>query len=573
MNDPDDVVALSERLQLALRAGGLGTWGWDKQSGSVEWDDRVLELFDMPTDAFAGTWQGWLDAIHPMDRAEVERTIDDAVATCADYSLRHRIVRQDGSVRWLAASGHITVNEQGDTTGIIGCIEDVTELVLADDAHREVAEMAVALAASEQRNRIELEFLAAINDLLSRCLSRSEVLTQLPDVVVSRLADWCGMFVSPGSDPDQSRSIPDMEAAAADPDLRDAIRALYAGQPWDPDAPTGLGHVIAQGRSELVTRIDDTTVDQLALDNSALFALDIRSSMLVPLVKRGRPIGALHLLRRSQAGPFDDEDLALAEAAAARIASSLTNLRLTEHERHIAVTLQQALLPDELPRIPGVSIAARYRASGPHNEVGGDFYDVFGIAENCWALVVGDVSGKGPGAASYTSLARHSIRMSAWHGDAPDAVLAWLNRALASASGTTFCTAAYATIQPLADGVLELACALGGHPQPIICRADGKIEVFGTCGTILGAFPENRSTVATTLLAAGDTVVLYTDGVTDVPPPYDLGNDELCELVGSCWREASDGDDLAERILAAVDHRLALTERGDDIALLVVNAV
>ena len=169
-----------------------------------------------------------------------------------------------------------------------------------------------------------------------------------------------------------------------------------------------------------------------------------RGSITVPLVKRGRVLGALQMVQHEDGRPYGAADLSVAEVAAARIASSLTNLRLIEHDAPHRHDAAEGPAAREIPSIPGVDIAVRYWASGEGSEVGGDFYDVFSIDDEQWAAVVGDVCGKGPEAAAVTSVTRHSIRMSAWHGDRPVEVLDWLNRALLPLDPGTFCTAAYA---------------------------------------------------------------------------------------------------------------------------------
>ena len=110
-----------------------------------------------------------------------------------------------------------------------------------------------------------------------------------------------------------------------------------------------------------------------------------------------------------------------------RAATAVDNARLFEERSHIARTLQHSLLPPQLPDIPGIEIAARYRPTGEGNEVGGDFYDLFETAEGDWAIVVGDVCGKGADAAALTGLSRHTIRAAAMQHRNPSTVLEMLN--------------------------------------------------------------------------------------------------------------------------------------------------
>ena len=152
----------------------------------------------------------------------------------------------------------------------------------------------------------------------------------------------------------------------------------------------------------------------------------------------------------------------------------------------MARTLQGSLLPRELPEIPGVELAARYLAAGEGNEVGGDFYDCFETGAGDWALVIGDVCGKGAEAAALTALARYTVRAAALQTRSPSAVLAQLNAALLrDRHDYRFCTVLYASLTPHEAGVSACLTA-GGHPLPLVLRAGGAVETAGTPGSLLG---------------------------------------------------------------------------------------
>jgi sigma-B regulation protein RsbU (phosphoserine phosphatase) len=221
--------------------------------------------------------------------------------------------------------------------------------------------------------------------------------------------------------------------------------------------------------------------------------------------------------------------------------------------------------------VPGVTIAARFRAAGETSEVGGDFYDVFGVGD-AWMVVVGDVTGKGPTAAAITSLARYTMRTAATYERSPGAVLARLNAALAAdPDRRQICTAVCARIEPTEDGTLRVALARGGHPAPYLIAAAGGAEPVGTPGPLLGAFDAGSWEERHFVVGAGDALVFYTDGVTDTRgEDGDLfGEERLSELlVGAA---ALDADEVAARI----DEALQAFEHGDqrdDVALLVLRA-
>ena len=239
---------------------------------------------------------------------------------------------------------------------------------------------------------------------------------------------------------------------------------------------------------------------------------------------------------------------------------------------YLARTLQQSLLPPELPTIPGVEIAARYRAAGKGNEVGGDFYDLFDTEEGEWVAVMGDVRGKGAKAAALTGLARHTIRAAAMQGLNPEGVLNSLNAALqrheVSDDSAQFCTVTYTLLQQSAGATKRMKIVSGGHPLPLVLRADGKVEEVGIPGMLLGVVPDPELQEAEVELNVGDAIMLYTDGVTDGRREGELfGEQRLRAVFGSCiGMNAEEIADLVER--SVVD--FWSDEPLDDIAILVL---
>jgi phosphoserine phosphatase RsbU/P len=183
----------------------------------------------------------------------------------------------------------------------------------------------------------------------------------------------------------------------------------------------------------------------------------------------------------------------------------------------LVTTLQRTLLPPELPDVPGLQTAAYYHAA-TRDEVGGDFYDLFAIARDRWGLFLGDVCGKGAAAAAVTSQIRYTLRAAAVYDPDPATVLGTLNTALRrdyERNDGRFCTAAFGVLTPSTDGFC-LSLASGGHPAPLLLRADGTAdyqEVGG--GPFLGVIDDVVFTSTTIRLGPGDTFLLYTDGLTE----------------------------------------------------------
>jgi serine phosphatase RsbU (regulator of sigma subunit) len=288
----------------------------------------------------------------------------------------------------------------------------------------------------------------------------------------------------------------------------------------------------------------------------------------VPLSARGRVLGALAAGFDRLAAADRDESLALLEDLGRRAALALDNARLYEERTATAQTLQRSLLPPDLPLIPGAQVAARYLAAGSGNEVGGDFYDCFATGAGEWAVVIGDVCGKGAEAAAVTALARYTLRASVLHSRAPARVLTELNEALLRQGlDYRFCTVLYASVTPR-EGGLEVLVATGGHPLPLVLREGGEVETAGRPGTLLGIVAEPEISQERVLLAPGDSLVLYTDGVVEASPVDDaLGPAPLARHLA---RQA--GRDAA-RIAESIERKALDVQGGrlrDDVAVVVL---
>jgi PAS domain S-box-containing protein len=559
---------LADRLAMALEASGLGTWRWDLVTGQVAWDERLEALYGFGPGEFPGTFEAYQERIHPEDRDRMLAVVATAREDRRPYRVEHRVVWPDGTLRWVQGSGQVTVDEvTGEVTGAIGCSLDVTALMEARLELAASVAAAEAAAESERAHRQRLEFLGRINDALAAAGTREEILARVTRAAVPRMGDWCLIYAEA-----EDGGPPERVAAHADPGREALAAALARDLAWDPQAPFGMPAVFRTGQPELLPSLDPDVVERVELPEAlkkVIRELTFRSVISVPMLRRGRVVGGLQFVMAESGRSYTEDDLALAESIAARVASALENRRLADRQRHIAVTLQASLLPERLPEIPGLESAVRYWAAGEGTEVGGDFYDLFDAGDGTWAAVIGDVCGTGPVAASLTSLARNTIRACAWRGDHAVTVLDWLNRALLETRPGWFVTACQVGLRP-AGGGFDVEITSAGHPHPVVVRADGRGEVVGAPGTMLGAFDQVRFETVVTHLGPGDTVVLYTDGICDVAPPHGLTEPQVVALFEAAAAEADDGEALADGIhdrLAAV---LPVDDRSDDIALLLL---
>src|SRR4051794_32210205 len=259
--------------------------------------------------------------------------------------------------------------------------------------------------------------------------------------------------------------------------------------------------------------------------------LPVRSYLAVPVMTSDGEVAGGLFFGHPEPGVFSEDDERMVAGIAEQSAIAIENARLYQERTRTARTLQRALLPPNLPAVTGVDLAATYRAAGEGNEVGGDFYDVFAQADGSYALVVGDVCGKGPQAAAVTALARYTLRAHAVAGLRPSYQLARLNDALLRQQSPGFVTVALARLELREHGA-HVDLAIAGHPLPILARAGGESGPLGEVGTPLGIIERPELPEVSADLEPGDLLAFYTDGVTEAAAPRRLLDElELARLV------------------------------------------
>lgn len=421
----------------------------------------------------------------------------------------------------------------------------------------------------ERRRRAQrLALLAEAGTVFARSLDYRTTLAEVAQLAVPRLADCCIVDVL------EPAGLHQLAAVHVEPANVPEIARLEREFPADPNEPhSAVGEVLRNGHAMLVPKVDEEFLAGVTRNQehrSAVRRLGMRSLIIAPLTARGRTLGAITLVIDSSDRQYDEQDLATARGLADRAALAIDNARLYEAQIEIATTLQRSLLPTELPAIPGVELAARYVAAGEVVEVGGDFYDAWEIPGDGYGIAIGDVSGKGPAAASMTALARHTVRVASLHEPTPSRVLTVLNgEILRYGARDMFCTAAYAHAVRSQDGGLDLTISRGGHPAGLILRADRRVEEAGQPGTLLGFRAEVELSDDRFHLSAGDALVLYTDGVTERRDGHLLFGEERLTAV----LQAIPADASADQITGLIDQ--AITDFSaeppqDDIAIMVI---
>lgn len=134
-----EAAASETRLRLAHEAARLGSWHWDMAAGVAVWDEALELMYGLPPGGFGGTFEAWLGTVHPDDHERVLAVVQEALDTRSPYVLQNRTVRPDGALQWIEAHGKVTVDENGNPSGTIGCVRDITEEKLQQEREQEAA--------------------------------------------------------------------------------------------------------------------------------------------------------------------------------------------------------------------------------------------------------------------------------------------------------------------------------------------------------------------------------------------------------------------------------------------------
>ena len=345
------------------------------------------------------------------------------------------------------------------------------------------------------------------------------------------------------------------------PELARKVRAL------DPQPGSAPEHVHSAGTSVILAHTDDTGILGAAPDGTpVLMLLGATSLLSVPITDGLTSYGALTLARTAGEGRFEIADLGLAEQLGQHLGVAIRVDRMFRHRSAVAEALQSSLLPATLPNVPGLDLAPAYQPASEGLEVSGDFYDAFPVAGG-WAIVVGDVCGKGQEAAAMTAAARHAIRALAhWNPDPAD-VLAKVNEVmLAGDYEERFVTAKLAYLR-WEGGRLRVTLASAGHPGPALVRPDGQVDLLSGGGLPLGLFPDADPHTEELELGEGDLLFFYSDGVTDArSPDMRYFEDSLAdELAGLAGRSAAE----TARMVQGLVNSFSQDDLRDDMTILV----
>ena len=459
-------------------------------------------------------------------------------------TIRYR-ARMTGETGWSRVKAKPLRGPDGTVRRSINVIEDITDLKHVEETQRLLAEAGRVLAGS-------LDF--------------EETLQRVARLAVPDLADWCMVDVL------GENGLERLAVGHADPEHA-ALAAEMRGVIVDQSAAIGPGRVARTGRAELHESVDAEHLRRSALNpehHRLIAGLGVRSAASVPMTVRGQRIGVMTLSTTTSGRTLGQDQLAVLEELGRRAAVAVDSARLYRQRSAIARTLQNSLLPPVLPEIAGVESAALYRAAGEGTDVGGDFYDLFSVADDEWIAVIGDVCGKGAEAAAVTALARYTIRTAAVRRRSPAAILHWLNDAMMRNDlEGRFCTIACVHLDT-AGPAIRMTIACGGHPPALLRRQSGEVREFGGIGTLIGLVPDPQLEDQRADLGPGDALVLFTDGITDARAPEKvIEPEELSDALRAV--PAGSAKRIVEQLAAFAVGKDGRPPR-DDIALLALRA-
>jgi len=473
------------------------------------------------------------DMTHPDDRpaeqALVRRLIDGMID---EYHLEKRYLRKDGSVAWVAVSRKLMRDAGGEPLYFIATVEDIEERVAREQNLRRSRDLTEAL------NSIDL----AVN-----------ALTDVDEIVRVAAESGC---VALGA---ESAAVLLHENGRWRPGhlYRFPLEHIPFHAPGDRTVP-----VAADDGSPLVV---EDALSHAHMDPNTMSQLDIRALITVPLRFRGEDLGVIYFNYHTDTHRFTEADVGFARDLSSSVSLAIENARLYAAQRRIADVLQSALL--EMPsELPGLELAHAYRSATELARIGGDFSDVFQVAAETVAFVLGDVSGKGIEAAALTAMARSTVRAYAHLDPRPDRVLSAANRAIAAQVGENrFVTAVYGTIQ-VRTGALVIACA--GHPVPVLCTRGRVTRDPIPVAPPLGVVPDVVFEPFETVLDAGDLLAVFSDGLIEARNADGFLGEARVREIMAAHCDSAPAVLVGALLAAAEEHTGGRVE--DDVAILVL---
>jgi serine phosphatase RsbU (regulator of sigma subunit) len=525
-----------------------GFFSWDMATGEVTFEAGLHALHGLPGEGPA-TIAELLDRVPDEDGASLIRAMREMIAACGTYQVEYRILDTEGTLRSMEARGRVLPGPDGRAARMTGFVMDTTSIWASREAERRRLHEGAARIALTQKYTAALASAISVDDITTAAREGLATYGANSLIIVAQQDGRREVVTRYGFTP---------RAAAA-------LTEPQSGQQSGQQSGSPVADVIATGQPLFISSPAHLTRHYRRL--AGVTGRSAQRAWAVVPVRVGKGLLVVCLMGFGAARDFEAEERAVLVPAAGLLAQSLQRARMYESEHALARDLQRGLLPRGPLAAPGMTIAARYRPVTTGLEIGGDFYDAIDLSDGRVALVIGDVQGHNPIAASLMGRLRMVVHAYAREGQGPAEVMTRANRWLAELNTDVdlamFATCCFVIIDP-ARGELELCRA--GHPAPALVTPGGTPELLELGhDLLLGVDADERYTCSTVPVPPGSVLVLTTDGLLE-----DDGTDPGCNeraLLSVLGDGLGDEPErLADRLLASPRR---LTRHGDDIALMV----
>jgi PAS domain S-box-containing protein len=494
----------------------------------------------------------WFTELAAHERFSSQAVLKDDLVTACAFPIRYG-GECVGAVKMMSRSRREPDTELielvGAISGPVGAILHALEQAAERDA----------LVATLELTQRRLEFLLKANRVMSEATGFAQTLDRLAEVAVPTLGDLC--LVDVADDGGAIRRLASRHANPSMQHLADELKSRYAP---DPHGHHPTAEVMVTGVSRWSPHMSDEFLRATSQDDRhlrILKELSFTSYMSVPLLVGDRVRGTVTLVSAGSGRRYSERDLQGVEELAEQIAGVVEHARLYDSERRISHTLQQSLLPERLPKVKGLSLAARYLPADDDVEVGGDWYDVIHLGEHLAGLVVGDVQGHDMVAASVMGQLRPALSLLLTEGARPGEALRRLNAFMVESNVSHIATVLVAHLDSSSG---EMLVASAGHPAPVRIGSRGARSIPISPGPPLGIVGASFSEQVVTI--EDDALLLFTDGLIE---RRDRDPDEGLKLLLGAAEQSHRGD--PGDLIDGVTSRLVTDEsRADDVAILAV---
>jgi PAS domain S-box-containing protein len=555
--EPEEALRASTSLLGRLReANVLGVVSSTEHGGAYEANDAFLDLIGYSRDDLAAGRISYRSITAPQWAGRDRNALEQMRRTGAFRPYDKEYVHRDGHRIPVLVGGAVIDWDP------LRWVTFVVDLTVRQHAERQRAELLARERAARDEARSageRLTFLMQAGALVAATRDRDELLGQVTQLVVPSLADCCMVFL-----PTSDGKLRVSALTHADPARTRKLAALRE-HPVPATGPLMSQRAYTTGTTQLVRDVAAELPSWATVDPGAteiVASVHPRSALATPLLVGQRTLGVMVMYRGRGRPRFASADAEVVEEIARRLAVGLANADTFAREHAIAETLQRAILPDTLPRIPGLDLAVRYLPATQGVNVGGDWYDAFPLPDGGVALATGDVAGHSIGSASVMGQVRSMLRAYAIDNPHPGSVLRRTNAALARLLPDTLASAVYAVLD-LSTGHLSYANA--GHPPPIVVTGTGRADYLDDItGTMLGASADTTFATGLRALSPGTGLLCYTDGLIE-DRDRDLA-EGLALLAGTLGLSAPFS---AEQMCATAEASLlGAAHRADDVCLL-----